>query len=43
MHRLSARQVETENHLSSRLYEGAQEVCKRPFYVLSPRERVQRS
>jgi hypothetical protein len=31
MHRLSVRQAETENHLSSRLDEGAQELCRRPF------------
>jgi hypothetical protein len=31
MHRLSMRKVETENHLSSRLDEGAQDLCRRPF------------
>jgi hypothetical protein len=43
VHRLSARQAESENHLSSRPYGGAQEVCKKPFYVLSPGERAQPS
>jgi hypothetical protein len=43
VHRLSARQEESENHLSSRPYGGVQEVCRKPFYVLSPGERAQRS